>query len=329
MYLLIALSSCARVFNIPSRSSLLPLIVSGGASGPVFHNAVTWNSGVFQLSATLGPLLAGYIIQWTGKAWPVYFISAVCCLFFAITASLIRPYKDQDHDPAPGSILRQLRWSALLPGMFEGVRHIRRERTVFGAIVLDLLAVVLGGATALMPVYAEEILKVDARGLGALKAAPFVGALLMAVVLAHRRPFNKAGPALLWSVAGFGACTIVFGFSKTFWLSLLMLGLLGALDNISIVIRHVLVNARTPNRLRGRVSAVNAVFIECSNEVGGFESGLVAKFFGPVFSAVSGGIGTILVVIGMAVWVPELRRLGRLVESEDASPAGELPVAGK
>jgi MFS family permease len=149
------------------------------------------------------------------------------------------------------------------------------------------------------------------------------------VVLAHRRPFNKAGPALLWSVAGFGVCTIVFGFSKTFWLSLLMLGLLGALDNISIVIRHVLVIARTPNRLRGRVSAVNAVFIECSNEVGGFESGLVAKFFGPVFSAVSGGIGTILVVIGMAAWVPELRRLGRLVESEDASPAGELPVAGK
>lgn len=137
----------------------------------------------------------------------------------------------------------------------------------------------------------------------------------MALILAFRPPFERAGPALLWSVAGFGVCTIVFGLSPNLWLSLAMLALLGALDNISVVIRHVLVSARTPDRLRGRVAAVNAVFIESSNELGGFESGLVAKFFGPVISVVSGGVGTILVVIGVAAWLPALRRLRRINEN--------------
>ena len=155
-----------------------------------------------------------------------------------------------------------------------------------------------------MPIYATEILHVGPVGLGALKAAPYIGALLMALVLANRRPFTKAGPALLWSVAGFGACTIIFGLSTSVWISLAMLAIGGALDNISVVVRHVLVSVRTPDRLRGRVAAVNSVFIECSNELGGFESGLVAKLFTPVISVVSGGIGTILVVVGMAFWLP-------------------------
>ena len=323
MYLLVSLTGCARVFNGPSRSSLLPLILPGGATTPLFHNAIAWNSGVFQLAAMLGPILAGLMIAATGAAWPVYAMTAVGCLIFAITAPFIRPFADPEGDSSTGhtSIWQAVRPRVLLPGMLEGARHVWREKTILGAIGLDLLAVLLGGATALMPVYAKEILKVGPVGLGALKAAPYVGALIMAVFLANRPPFNRAGRALLASVTGFGICTIVFGLSTNFALSLAMLALLGALDNISVVIRHVLVNVRTPNRLRGRVSAVNSVFIESSNELGGFESGLVARFFGPVFSVVSGGVGTILVVIGMAFWLPELRKLGRLTTGPAAEEA--------
>jgi MFS family permease len=213
-----------------------------------------------------------------------------------------------------------VRPSVLMPGILEGVRHIRRERAVLGAIALDLFAVLLGGATALMPVYAKDILHAGPVGLGALRAAPYVGALLVAFALAHRSPWRRAGPALLWCVALFGAFTVAFGLSTNLWLSLAMLAALGAVDNVSVVIRHVLVAVRTPNHLRGRVSAVNSVFIECSNEVGGFESGLVARLVGPVFSVVSGGVGTILVVLATALWLPELRRLGRLTPDEPEQP---------
>ena len=323
MYLLVALTGCARVFNGPSRSSLLPLILPGGASTPLFHNAIAWNSGVFQLAAMLGPILAGVIIAVTGAAWPVYAFTAVGCLVFAVTAPLIRQCSESSGEPVveKPTVWEVIRPNVLLPGMLEGARHVWREKAVLGAIALDLFAVLLGGATALMPMFANDILKVGPVGLGELKAAPYVGALIMAVLLANRPPFKRAGAALFGSVAGFGICTIVFGVSTNFALSLAMLALLGALDNISVVIRHVLVSVRTPDRLRGRVSAVNSVFIESSNELGGFESGLVAKFFGPVFSVVSGGIGTILVVIGMAWWLPELRRLGRL--TTDARTEGE------
>lgn len=325
IYLLVSLTGCARVFNGPSRSSLLPQIVRPEH----FHNAVTWNSGVFQISATVGPLAAGALIWFTawlgmgpdehgiarGVGWPVYAIAGFSCLWFALGCSMVRPYPDliskqrRHHNP---SVRDAIRPSVLIPGMLEGARHVWREKTVLGALALDLFAVLLGGATALLPVYAKDILHVGPIGLGALKAAPYIGALVIAIVLAHRRPFEHAGRTLLLCVAGFGVCTIVFGFSTSFWLSMAMLVSLGALDGVSVVIRHVLVSVRMPDHLRGRVSAVNSVFIESSNELGGFESGLVAHLFNPVISVVSGGIGTILVVLGMAAWLPELRRLRRL-----------------
>ncbi len=310
MYALIALTGCARLFNGPSRSSLLPEILPGGASGPTFVNAITWNSFVFHLAAMVGPLLAGVLIAIMQAAWPVYLACGAGCAVFAITAQHIRPF--ESHLTAQGSIWGAIQPRNLLPGILEGVTHMWRERVVLGAITLDLAAVLLGGATALMPIFARDILHVGPVGLGALRAAPYAGALLMALLLAHLPPFRRAGRALLLSVAGFGACTIVFGFSENLWLSLAMLAALGALDNISVVIRHVLVSVRTPDRLRGRVNAVNMVFIESSNELGGFESGLVAKFFGPVFSAVSGGVGTLLVVMAIAIGMKDLRRLGRL-----------------
>jgi len=215
-------------------------------------------------------------------------------------------------ESARRSLWDAVRPSVLLPGMLEGVRHVWREKTVLGAIALDMLAVLLGGATALMPVYARDILHVGPVGLGALRAAPFAGALVVALLLAHRRPFERAGRALLLSVAGFGVCTIGFGLSEWFWLSLGLLVMLGGLDSVSVVIRHVLVSVRTPDHLRGRVAAVNSVFIESSNELGGFESCVVARLVTPVFSVVSGGVGTLVVVGLIAWWLPELRRLGRL-----------------
>lgn len=325
IYVLVALTGCARVFNGPSRSSLLPLIVRPER----FQNAVTWNSGVFQSAAMLGPLVAGGLIWATsrlgmgkdaagvphGVAWPVYAIAAASALALMLGCSMVRPYPDlvstsikRDRPSLWGAI----RPSVLLPGMLEGVRHVWREKTVLGAIALDMLAVLLGGATALMPVYARDILHVGPIGLGALRAAPFVGALVVAIVLTHRRPFERAGRALLVSVGGFGLCTIAFGLSRWFWLSLALLLALGALDGVSVVIRNVLVSVRTPNHVRGRVAAVNSVFIESSNELGGFESGLVARLFTPVISVVSGGIGTVVVVLAMAWLIPELRRLGKL-----------------
>jgi MFS family permease len=335
MYVLVALTGCARVFNGPSRASLLPQIVRPEH----FQNAVTWNSGVFQLSATIGPLAAGALIWLSGRmglgpsggeshgvAWPVYALAGAGCLCFACTCTLVRPYADLGGGKhAHGRILDAVRPSVLLPGMLEGARHVRREKSVLGALVLDLFAVLLGGATALMPVYAKDILRVGPVGLGALKAAPFVGALVTALVLAHRPPFRRAGRTMLLSVAGFGVCTIAFGLSTWFWLSLALLLTLGALDGVSVVVRHVLVNVRTPNHLRGRVNAVNSVFIESSNELGGFESGLLARLTTPVVSVVAGGIGTILVVLGVAAALPQLRKLGRLEEPRKV--VQETPLA--
>jgi hypothetical protein len=237
----------------------------------------------------------------------VYAAAAAGALTFAVSIVGVAPHRVER--PAEPRSLRT---------MLAGLSFLWHEKTVLAAITLDLFAVLLGGATVLLPVYVKEILTVKtvlgsaAVGLGLLTAAPFIGALLTAQLLAHRGPFRRAGPALLWSVAGFGAGTIAFGLSTNFFLSFLLLVLLGGLDGVSVVIRHVLVQMRTPDVVRGRVSAVNSVFIESSNELGGFESGLVAHYFGPVFSVVSGGVGTILVVIGIACVWPQIRRLGRL-----------------
>jgi MFS family permease len=193
-----------------------------------------------------------------------------------------------------------------------GFQFVFANPIILGTITLDLFAVLLGGATALLPVYAKDILGAGPTGLGFLQAALPMGSLLCALILAHRPPLQKAGRAMLLAVIGFGLATIAFGFSRWFWLSFLMLFTCGAVDNISVVVRHTLVQLLTPDEKRGRVSAVNSLFIGTSNELGGFESGLVAHLFGPVFSVVSGGIGTILVVLAVAAIWPEIRKYGRL-----------------
>jgi MFS family permease len=216
-----------------------------------------------------------------------------------------------------------------LASLLAGIRFVREQKIVLATITLDMFAVLLGGATALLPVFAKDILHVDASGLGWLRAAPAAGAVCMAMTLAHLPPLRRAGSALLWAVAGFGVATVVFGLSRNFYLSLAMLFATGALDNVSVVIRHTLVQVLTPDYMRGRVSAVNSVFIGTSNELGGFESGLVARLFGPTIAVVSGGIGTALVVLGIAALWPQIRQLRSLDEvalEAEGQEAAEEPL---
>jgi MFS family permease len=191
---------------------------------------------------------------------------------------------------------------------------------LLGAISLDMFGVLLGGSVYLLPIFARDIIGPGGAGrspeetLGYLRAAPAAGALVMALILTHTPPLRRAGRTMLLAVAGFGAATIVFGLSRNFWLSMAMLALTGSLDNISVVVRHTMVQLATPNEMRGRVSAVNAMFISSSNELGGFESGTVAHYFGPIVSVVSGGIGTVAIVLAWAGLFPGLRKVGRLAE---------------
>lgn len=311
LLVLLFLSGVVRAFNGPSRASLLPLLVPRSR----FENAVTWNGAIFQFAALVGPLIAAGIIVQTGGTTAVYATSTVLCAIFAVATAFLRPRRAQRSGArfTPRSMLA-------------GMGYIVREKTIFGAITLDMLAVLFGGATALLPYFADEVLGAGALGYGLLRAAPNAGAIAIALVLTARPKLSPAGPLLLGSVAVFGLSIIGFGFSTSLWLSIALLAIGGAADNVSVIIRHVLVQVRTPNQLRGRVSAVNTVFIECSNELGAFESGAVARWISPFFSVVSGGVGTILVVGLVALCFPALRRLRELREVSPTVIADSAPV---
>lgn len=296
LYLVLGVIGAARAFNNPAESTLTPQVV------PPEHyfNAVTWSSSVWQLSAILGPAVGGLIIGVTQHAAVVYLANAAAggALVVALLLLRSRQVEHVQRDEAPLQAVR------------EGWRFLRRTPIIFAAITLDMFAVLFGGAVFLLPIFASDILHVDASGLGLMRAAPSVGALLMAMFLSRRPPFQHSGRTLLLAVAGFGIATIVFGLSTSFWLSVAMLALLGTLDNISVVIRHTLVLMYTPDEMRGRVGAANAVFIGASNELGGFESGVAASLLGPVGAVVFGGLGTMVVVGAIALVSPQLRRLG-------------------
>ncbi len=297
-YAFLILGGCARAFQMPARRSFLPRIVPR----EVFPNAVSWHSSGFELATMAGPALGGFLIWYfNDSALPIYLINAGALLTFVALVAGIR-YR---HEPVPNAVMS-------VDSLLEGFRFIKNSPVVFAAITLDMLGVLFGGAVALMPVFARDILQVGSLGLGWLMAAPAMGAFSMALLQAHTRPAPKAGRRLLIAVTGFGLVTIVFGLSQSFALSMTMLFLLGACDNVSVVIRGVLVQLLTPDAMRGRVSAIDGVFIGTSNELGAFESGAVAAVVGPVLSVVIGGVGTILVVLGVAWKWPELRRYGAL-----------------
>jgi len=287
----------ARAFIMPSRAAFLPGIVPL----EIFSTAVSWNSSGFEISSMAGPAIGGLLIGFFQSPTLVYTINAIGQLTFVALLGGIA-YKYQ-----------QLRRQPLTVRSFSaGFRFVWKSKVVLSAMALDMFGVLLGGATAMMPIYAKDILRVGPRGLGWLMTAPSIGAFTMAILQAHRGPLRKAGRTLLFAVAGFGAVTIIFGISKNFWLSMSMLYVLGSCDNISVVVRSTLVQLLTPDEMRGRVSALNSLFIGTSNELGAFESGFVANFFGPIVSVVSGGIGTILIALSIAWLSPDLRRFGRL-----------------
>lgn len=309
VYACLFLSGTARAFQGPARSALVPQLVPRN----LFSNAVSWNVSAFELASLSGPALGGSLIALLhGTKW-VYILGGLGSIwYFAFLAAMTpQPYVatvTENSKPTGGN------WQSLLAGF----AYVWSTRALFAAISLDMFAVLLGGAVALLPVYAKDILHVGPRGLGWMQAASSLGAITMALVTAHLPPFKRAGRTLLWAVAGFGLATIIFGLSRNYWLSLLMLFLMGALDNISVVVRHILVQMLTPDEMRGRVSAVNGMFINASNELGRFESGAVAALTTPVISVVLGGVGTLLVVSLTALLSPKLRQYGAL-DSEHKS----------
>jgi MFS family permease len=297
MYAAIILNSTALVLGRPARAALMPMVVPPH----VFANAVTWNSSMFQIATVAGPALGGLIIGLSLNRWGslslAYGLAAGCIGSFGFIALLLRtrPMEQQ-----AGPVDRSL--SA-------GLRFVWNTKIILATMSLDLFAVLLGGATYLLPVFAKEILNVSPLHFGWLRSAEAIGALGMTVLLAHLPPMKHAGRAILLSVAGFGLATIVFGLSRDFYLSFAMLVAIGACDSISVVIRHTLVQVHTPDHMRGRVAAVNNVFIGASNELGGLESGVMAKLIGPVGSVVFGGCGTLVVVGLISVFFPQIRRL--------------------
>ncbi|MBW4445374.1 MAG: MFS transporter [Spirirestis rafaelensis WJT71-NPBG6] len=301
VYACLLVTGAARAFNKPASDSLLWQLIPNN----LFTNAATWNSSSFQLASVMGPAIGGYAIASLGSASGVYLLAAFAAFLSFVSVATI---KDQPTITSKEPLS--------IKALSAGAKFVWQNQLILAAITLDLFAVLFGGATALLPIFAKDILRVGPIELGYLQAAPSIGALIMAVILVHSPPLRKAGKALLLSVIGFGVVTIIFGLSRWFWLSLLMLALSGALDNISVVIRQTLVQIRTPDYLRGRVAAINGVFISASNELGSFESGLAAALFGPVVAVVGGGIGTILVVIAVASIWSGIGKLGALHEYE-------------
>ena len=297
IYLLLFLGAIARTFSWAARSSFFPTLVPRDA----FSNAVTWNNTVFQIGSVVGPTISGFVVAHRG--FPiVYVIDAITSFaFFLLTLPIPRAKQALKR-------VEQSTWRSLAAG----AKFVFSKKVILATITLDLFAVLLGGAVALLPIFADQILHCGPVGLGWLRAAPAVGAFAMALIVAYLPPMREAGKTLLWCVTGFGIATVVFGLSKALWLSLGMLFIAGALDSVSVIIRGSIVQLVTPDEMRGRVSAVNNIFIGTSNEFGALESGLTAALFGPVISVVAGGIGTILVVIGSAFKWPEIRKIGAL-----------------
>jgi MFS family permease len=296
LVLLLGLAT-VRILVWPARSSIAPLLLPAEA----LPNGITWNSSAFEVATMAGPALGGFLIAFADYSI-VYVLGAGLELAFLFLLGHVRYLQP----PQRGPVRRT--WGDVLAG----VEFIWRKKVILGASSLDLFAVLLGGAVAVLPIYADQILHVGPLGLGWLRAAPSIGAFTMAMWIAHRRPMARPGRALLWSVAGFGAAIVVFGVSRWFWLSFLALVFTGGFDNVSVVVRQSLVQLLTPDALRGRVTAVNQIFVGSSNEIGALRAGLMAALIGPVAAVVWGGLGTIAVAAAVARMVPPLRRLSAL-----------------
>ncbi len=296
IYACLAVLGTIRSFSGPAGQALMPNLVDRAQ----LERAVALGSSAWQLAMIVGPSLGGVLYAATGKAWVVYAVCVVLALCAALCVLAIRP---------PAHEERRTREPASLDTLFAGLRYVFETPTILGAISLDLFAVLLGGAVALLPIFAKDYLHTGPWGLGVLRSAPAVGAAVVALVLAHSPLRRRAGASMLVAVLVFGVATIVFGLSRRFEVSLAALFVLGAADMVSVVVRSTLIQTRTPDEMRGRVGAVNLVFIGASNELGEFESGVTAAWFGPVTAVVIGGVGTCLVVL---VWTFLFRDLAKI-----------------
>ena len=297
IYAVIFASGIARSLLQPARQALGSELVPRHQ----LENAIAWRSSSWQTAAVAGPALGGLLYGFAGPV--VSYAVDAALMVFALVAMLIMRY-------TPG--VRTIGRSPIVPDLLQGLKFVWGQPLILGALSLDLFSVFLGGATALLPIFASEILRVGPQGLGILRAAPAVGAVAMGVFLAHRPPIARAGRALLVSVAVFAMAIIGFGLSTSFLWSLVLLGVSGMADNVSVVIRSTLLQLLTPSDMLGRVSAVNSIFIGSSNELGAFESGVAARLFGTVPAVVAGGIAALAVVGLTARLVPTLRRLERI-----------------
>jgi len=301
-----------RAFSGPASQALMPQLVSEAD----FPNAVAWSSSIFMTATILGPALGGLIYGFGGTgafsgagalsgqhsgATFVYAVAVPMYLLAVVSVALI--------GTRTGGLEKR---AASMETLLAGFKYVYEQKIILGSISLDLFAVLLGGAVALLPIYADKILHVGPWGLGILRSAPAVGAMIMSVMMAYRPLRKSAGATMLWCVAAFGAATVVFGLSRSFWMSMIMLFITGAADMVSVIVRGTLVQIATPAEMRGRVSAVNLLFIGASNEFGEFESGLTAQWLGAVRAVVLGGVGTLIVVAVWAWRFPELRKVQRL-----------------
>ncbi len=309
IYAVLFLIGGGRAFSGPASSAIQPQLVPKGA----FVNAMTWGSAIFQTANIMGPAVGGLLFtislphaveRWSGAPL-VYVVTLITMITFVLLVSTLRPRAE---------IVEKRGFS--LSTVFAGGRYVRRAKLLLGSISLDMFAVLLGGAVSLMPVFATDILHAGPRGLGMLRAAPAVGALCTSVVLARRPIRHRAGKLMLVGVAAFGAATVVFGLSNSLPLSLAALLVIGASDNVSVIIRQTILQLGTPPEMRGRVSAINWLFLGASNEFGEFESGLTAHWFGTVRAVVYGGIGSLIVTGLWSVFFPRLRNVDTLDATE-------------
>lgn len=302
IYFLVFLGGLVRAFLGPTIFSLMSLIVPKSA----YPNAATWSSSVWQIGSVVGPAVAGFSITWIGVHWSMCSIFA--CSIFALLV-LTQISKKPILNPKIGE--------PVMESLKEGIKFVYTNKSVLGALTLDMVAVLFGGAVALLPIFAQDILKVGPEGFGVLRAAPAVGAMLTMFISAHIPFYKKAGIKLLGAIFGFGVCIIVFGLSSWFWLSVFALFMSGVTDGISVVIRQTILQLKTPDHMRGRVAAVNSIFVGSSNELGAFESGLTAKLMGTVTAVVFGGSMTLLIVVFTGIKLPGFRTLDLQKDMED------------
>ncbi|SHI30054.1 Major Facilitator Superfamily protein [Hymenobacter daecheongensis DSM 21074] len=313
LYAVLFVSGIARGFLGPALFSFMPQLLPDRER---LSNAITWNSTTWQASSVIGPAIGGLIIGFAGRVHPETGITTAYAVDAGLMALALGLYVSIAGRPLP---VREGEKPSLKESLLTGVQFIFGNQLVLAALSLDLFAVLFGGAVALLPIFADTILKVGAQGYGYLRAAPAVGSVLMAVALTYFPLWRHAGRKLLWAVAGFGAATIAFALSTNFWLSLFLLFLTGVFDSVSVIVRSTLIHTFTPEYMKGRVSAVNNIFIGSSNEIGAFESGVMARWLGVVPSVVFGGLMT-LGVVGVTAWrADKLRTLD--LTPKQAEPA--------